>query len=135
LFLTTRANLRKNQQSSSASTSPRSGVGDFHGQLNCNSESLVENAGFDHVFLPSCIYHYLLVNDNNAHGVAKARWRAVDVDHSDDVASPLALMMCLDQVEKEHISHWFIRNYLLDQNNIQIQYISALLGRPSADSQ
>lgn len=74
------------------------------------------------------------MNDNNAHGVAKARWRAMDVDHSDDVASPLALMMCLDQVEKAHIRHWFIRNYLLDQNNIQIQYISALLGRPSSDT-
>lgn len=99
-----------------------------------NGESLVENAGFEHVVLPSCIHHYLSVNDNNAHGVAKARWRAMDVDHSDDVASPLALMMCLDQVEKAHIRHWFIRNYLLDQNNIQIQYISALLGRPSSDT-
>jgi transposase len=96
-----------------------------------NGASVIEEMGHRHRYLPASIHQYLSVNDNNAHGVAKAKWRAMGLDYSDDVCSSLALMRELDLLKPLRITKWFNRNYLLDQSNIQTQSVETLVARPN----
>lgn len=77
-------------------------------------DSVVEDAGIGNIIiLPSSIHHSFSVNDNKAHGVAKARWRAANV-HGDDVESSLRLLYELDQARKADIQGYFHRNFCVD---------------------
>jgi hypothetical protein len=97
-------------------------------------KSVVTEAGYTHVPLPACVHQYLSVNDNNAHGYAKAKWRKKVHDHSDDVNSSLALMHELNSIPKDVIEKWFNRNYLLHSNNMQVVHVEDLIVAPSKNN-
>ena len=76
--------------------------------------SVIEKKGQGkHLFYPACVHQYLSPNDNNLHGVAKARWRSKITDFSDDVRATVALMAELDAVPAAMIKGWFERNFFL----------------------
>lgn len=80
------------------------------------------NMGFaNHAVYPSAVHQYLSPNDNRYHGVAKQRWRASDVDFSNDVESSLRLLHELDSVEQKHIKKWFTKNLQLGQNEATVE--------------
>jgi hypothetical protein len=95
-----------------------------------DGQSLIESAGYRHVYLPAAVHQYLSVNDNNAHGLAKARWRAKVVDHTDDVTSSLTLLKELGSIDEGTIEGWFIRNYVLAVNNMETAMVERLIVGP-----
>lgn len=76
---------------------------------------------------PPPVHQYLSPNDNHLHGVAKKRWRALGLDHSDDVLSTLTLMHCIDQISESSIQTWFRRNFLLDQKEVSREAIASVI--------
>ena len=52
-------------------------------------------------------------NDNELHGVAKAKWRAHGIDYKDDVKSSITLMKYLDEVSEETRRGWWQKNFML----------------------
>jgi hypothetical protein len=95
-----------------------------------DGQSLIESAGYRHVYLPAAVHQYLSVNDNNAHGLAKARWRAKVVDHTDDVTSSLTLLKEHGSIDEGTIEGWFIRNYVLAVNNMETAMVERLIVGP-----
>ena len=77
------------------------------------NESVIEAEKYGkHVFYPACVHQYLSPNDNNLHGVAKAKWRAEFKQFEDDVRCSLYLLQCLDDVERDTITGWWSINFL-----------------------
>jgi transposase len=77
-------------------------------------KSVLLKLGFrDHVFYPADVHQYLSPNDNSLHGVAKAKWRAINLDFTDDVKSSLELLRLLDDVPSEVRKSWWQRNFLM----------------------
>lgn len=62
-----------------------------------------------HEFIPH-LHHLLSPNDNNLHAVAKATWRASNVDMDDSVQSSLELLKHLERVSSRNIVSWFQTN-------------------------
>lgn len=96
-------------------------------------ESIIEKLGYGkHIFYPACVHQYLSPNDNRLHGVAKAVWRSMFKEFSDDVQCSLALMKCLDDVPEDTIRGWFRRNLFLDGGIVRDEDVKELIsGHPS----
>lgn len=62
---------------------------------------------------PSAVHQFLSPNDNNLHGVAKAKWRNSGLNFADDVNSTLNLMWQLQQVPGLSIREWWVRNFFV----------------------
>ena len=69
-----------------------------------------------HAVYPPPVHQFLSPNDNRLHGVAKQRWRAADINFSNDVESSLQLLWELDQVKPALIRKWFNTNLQLDKD-------------------
>ena len=83
---------------------------------------IFENMGFaNHAIYPSAVHQYLSPNDNRYHGVAKQRWRASDVDFSNDVESSLRLLYELDNIKPKHVQKWFTKNLQLYRDEASIE--------------
>lgn len=91
-------------------------------------ESLIEKLGYGkHIFYPACVHQYLSPNDNRLHGVAKAIWRSMFTDFTDDVKCSVALMECLDRVPAQHIREWFRSNLFLDGGIVRDEDVKQLI--------
>lgn len=96
-----------------------------------DGKSLIEARGYTHVLLPAPVHQFLSVNDNNAHGHAKRRWRARVKDHADDVISSLVLLYELYNIPSGKIVHWFCRNYVLAVNNMEVAQVERVVTGPN----
>lgn len=76
-----------------------------------------ESVGFSqHSFYPASVHQYLSPNYNHLHGVAKAKWRSLKIDFSDDVLASISLLSELDTVSQATIRSYFDTNFLLKKN-------------------
>jgi len=78
------------------------------------------------VILPPVNHHAFSVNDHSAHGVAKAKWRALK-KLDNDLDSTLALLKELDNIPSAHVIGWFKRNYLYDTYDKSEEIITAAM--------
>lgn len=69
--------------------------------------------GMQHIVMPSASHALLSVCDNNAHAVAKQRWRRDLVDRTDSVEVTLRLMRYLQELAPAMIEGWTKRNLLI----------------------
>lgn len=86
--------------------------------------------GYEHVSMPADIHQFVSPNDNCAHGTAKTVWRSMDLDHTDDVESTLALMHCLDGITPEQISDNFDTNFQLSQSGDLTKNLANVISGP-----
>jgi hypothetical protein len=77
--------------------------------------SVAELFGYKHSVFPADVHQYFSPNDNKLHAIAKARWRAMGLDLTDDVRSTLALMHCLDSVAAASNLSNIRRNFLVGE--------------------
>ena len=64
---------------------------------------------------PPDVHELLSPNDNNLHGIAKAKWRASPALTADDVVSTLYLAGKLSSVDAKVVKGFWDKNFVLDQ--------------------
>ena len=80
------------------------------------SQSIWVDEGFEHsIEFPPCVHQLLSVNDNNAHGWAKEKWRDLNIDWKDDVVATLELLRLLKEYPPASVRKDWRRNFLLQQ--------------------
>ena len=93
-----------------------------------NGESVLEKIGFKtHLQYPAAVHQFLSPNDNKLHGAAKQKWRNMGLDFSDDVASSIALLSCLDASSKD-VSMWFDANLQLSSRVPKMEKVQKTIG-------
>lgn len=93
-----------------------------------DGESIFPALGFaHHTAYPPIVHQYLSINDNQFHGVAKAKWRRSGVDYSDDVRASVMLLDCLDFVPGEQITSWWGRNLLAGSRRPTVEEVLPIL--------
>lgn len=84
--------------------------------------SVFESLGFmNRCIYPSAVHQYLSPNDNNFHGVAKAKWRSEIGDREIRSEDTLSLLKQCDAIEGQTVRDWFIRNFLLHNDKPTIK--------------
>ena len=88
----------------------------FHDEGNSfypKGENLIQSLGFPNErSFPPAVHQWLSPNDNNLHGVAKAKWYKNPDFRKDKVTASLSLMHFLDLDTEEHSKYYFKRNIL-----------------------
>lgn len=93
------------------------------------SEGLTQFGFKEDIILPSVVHHYLSVNDNDVHGLAKTRWRNTKgIDFTDDLMSSLTLLRELDSISAHHIRKLFDRNFMRRVERPSLDDALALIG-------
>ncbi len=94
-------------------------------------KSVLTELGFkQHITYPPPVHQYLSVNDNNYHGHAKCKHRAMHRRKVSDVTWSLSLMRCLYDVKPKVISSWWDRNFLKGKSELHQDDALALVGFP-----
>jgi transposase len=101
---------------------------DNGGAFKDGDKKIIEEAGYGkQEFYPAAVHQYASPNDNNLHGVGKAKWRSIFKDFEDDVAATVFLMAQFDAVSGDTIRHWFQRNLFLGAGKVRDEDILQLI--------
>jgi len=79
-----------------------------------DGEPILKTKGYfaEYDTYPAVVHHALSPNDNLLHGTAKARWKGLVHDWSDDARASIMLLSLLDEEAKKYGKHWWERNLL-----------------------
>lgn len=91
------------------------------------ARSTLASYGVIHVPYPAAVHQYLSANDNNHHSAAKAKWRTMKLDFSDDVTTSIALLSCFDN-DEDNIDEYFASNLQLRQPRPDLEKAKMLIG-------
>jgi hypothetical protein len=95
--------------------------------------SVLERSGVTHIAYPPAVHQYLSPNDNNHHSSAKAKWRTMGIDWSDDIRASVALLKCFDN-DQANIRGYFEKNMQCERNIPDIEDMRELIGGKSLTS-
>jgi hypothetical protein len=94
-------------------------MSDGGGSFKVGDISIFADLGYDrHTVYPAPVHQFLSPNDNRLHGAAKQRWRAAEIDFSDDVVSSLQLLYELDNIKPALVKKWFNTNFQLEEDEV-----------------
>jgi len=89
-------------------------------------DALVPLGFSNHRVYPGPVHHFLSMNDNRWHGAAKTKWRALDIDFSDDVEATISLLWCLEETA-HGIRKWFEQNLQIGSTEIDKEKVELLI--------
>lgn len=70
-----------------------------------------------HASYTPAVHHLMQINDNCVNAVVKEIWRAMKIDHNDEIESPLALLHCFNTINKDMVFDMFTSNLFLHKKN------------------
>lgn len=103
-------------------------MSDGGGSFKVGGISIFADLGYDrHAIYPAPVHQFLSPNDNRLHGAAKQRWRAAEIDFSDDVVSSLQLLYELDHIKPMLVKKWFNTNFQLKEDEVTVDATEACI--------
>ena len=88
---------------------------------------LVGDYVYEHRIFPSPTHGEHSPNDNSFNAECKNAWKGERGEFYDEVVYPICLMRMTDIVHHESVTRYFVRNLMLDEENITLAKVEKLL--------